>query len=187
VLDVNWAGRLRYDFLFPTTYDDGWRAKLLNPLKRLKISPQFKLSYDFKYDTKTNTDPRSGAFDPFKLEDQLKFTEFYERNQNVITTTPILRANYQLGEKTSFEFGRQWKNVSNIFFPEESHTKVTTLVQVRSSDTYKGNNIALIFGMNLTSYDYNLEGQLGYDRNLGLGSLYDQNTFEIFARIYSGI
>ncbi len=191
---INWIGKTKYDLVWRNNFESGWR-QYFNFINRLTITPEFKITLDYntpkfpwQQENNFSKDPRTLAgWNEIDQSSQLDFLDYRTQNQSEINVIPILRASYRLAEKTRLEVGHQLLSHHDLLIPEENYTKNTTLFQIRNSDTYKGQNVNLLLGMQFESYDYTVEGELGYNKYLNIGNPYDVNNYIVFARIYSGI
>lgn len=172
---------------------EGWQS-MLNVLNRLTIEPQFKLAYEFKRNLKStgsveDTDPRKNARVSKMSEDEQAtykndWQEFDANTEDFLLSVPILRANYQIAEKTRLEAGIQWMKTFDRVSEQNSFAKTVKVAQIVTRDNYAGYNIALIIGLNnvKTNYDVNLRDEL-----LGTGSEFNPYNSEFFAEIYAGL
>lgn len=198
------AARASYRMDFSMDYQD-WR-RVLRPLNRLQITPQYKfsLTYSDEISGPTMEDPRDVAqyaawFDDRDptLGDSVLTVEQREQVNDVrtawqehtyynrahILSVPIVRIDYRLFENTSLQMGVQFKRFRDLQSPENSSLSTVLLGQLRARTMYHGYSVGFIIGARYrhTRYDVNT-----YDPVLQLGHPHDVTDMRIFANLYSG-
>jgi hypothetical protein len=193
IAKANLLAKLGYTQTWNLQYE-GWKS-VFNLINRLKIMPQYKIAYEMRRNLKErglDADPRKNAtYDRLDLLSGEQVAEFinlwqeYSANyMDNFTSVPILRCNYQIGEKTAIEGGIQWMRIFDRITETNSYSKVTKVAQITSKDNYAGYNIALMFGVNMYDFAYDINR---YDSFLSTGSPYNQHYSQLFVKIYAGV
>ncbi|MDD5673654.1 MAG: hypothetical protein PHC61_05805 [Chitinivibrionales bacterium] len=205
--DANFIQRLSYTIGFKNDFED-WR-RIFNPLNNLQIIPQYKLAFSMKREisgpSNWNNDPRSlrqdietdingdnkidtldnvgTNFDTLKAI-RIRWSQYNLNNNGYLLNVPILRLDYKIAENTKFQVGLQWKRYFDLLSPEENRFEFSGLGQIVSKAQYKGYTVTIFLGYQWGSQNYDINQ---YDPALGLGKPYNTNSYQFFAKIYSGI
>jgi hypothetical protein len=139
--------KFQYEFGFEGNYP-GWKS-VLNPLSRLHIFPQYKVSYEKRVNNSL-TDPRDGWI-PGKddIGASKEWLRFSEDNMDQLISTGILRVNYDLGNKTAIQYGFQVQESFNLLAANDNFWRRVQTLQLMSRDNLAGYSISLIIGFNL--------------------------------------
>lgn len=206
--------RLSYRIGFNNAYED-WR-RVFNPLNRLEIIPQYKLSFFGSRELvgPTERDPRDlerhirfdisgpegepdGVIDSTydNVGDTLEHVsdariaanEYRQNNSSIFLNVPLLRANYKIAENTQFQLGMQWLRTVDFITPEANSLGLTTVGQIVSRANYKGYNVTLHIGAKWYRMNYDINFQDPVLlQTARTGRRFDRRGWEFFAQIFSG-
>jgi hypothetical protein len=187
ILGCNALTKLAYTFTLPAL------PGALGFLQKLQITPQYKMLYGYSHSAET--DPRvdsayvnltrdnapGDSLWRAAVRDWVLFTAY---NQHSLLSVPIVRAAYPLGEKTSLEFGWQWKRNYDLLINENSYVKQTRVLQIVTNDNYVSFNVAIQVGWQWEAlqYDFNY-----YNPIYQFGSFWDNKKSFVFIKLFAGI
>lgn len=178
----------KFDYTIKFKLDiKGW-ASVFNILNRLTINPQYKFSWSYT-NSDAVEDPRATLAPSQTLSDEdstrirLEWARYKKENENVFTSSPILRLFYKIAESTQLQYGIEWKRDYDRLIKAESNGRTVQTLQVYSTDNVSGYNIALIMGMNLIDNDYDV---LNYNPLLETGKKFDGTDTRFFIKVYAG-
>ncbi|MBL8029065.1 MAG: hypothetical protein JNL74_21765 [Fibrobacteres bacterium] len=177
----------KFDYLLKLKLEGkGLKGSLYSFLNRITINPQYKFVWSYKTGNEFD-DPRNIALIDDRSETvtaaRLDWGRYRLENENVISSIPIIRADFRIAEKTKFQYGVQWKRDYDQLVKEESNSRTVQTFQVYTSDIYNGYNVVLILGMNLITKDYDI---LDYDNIYQTGYKADSDNMRFFINVYAG-